>query len=139
MEDITIRKAEGDSDYEHVKAIRREVFVKGQNVPEDKLDEFEDESIHYLAFCEGKPVGTARWRMTNDGIKLERFAVLLTFRRKGIGSALLEHILSEIDLSQDIYLHAQEYIVPFYINYGFRTEGDIFDEAEIPHYKMIYE
>ena len=62
-------------------SIRKNVFVDEQKVSEDiEWDEFEYEAHHVLAFIEDKPVGTARWRKTQKGIKLERFAVLPEFR-----------------------------------------------------------
>jgi predicted GNAT family N-acyltransferase len=86
------------------------------------------------------PAGTARWRRTADGIKLERFAVLAEFRKKGVASALLETILDDVLLEHPskIYLHSQIQAVPLYEKYGFEKQGDIFTEAGIEHYKMSY-
>jgi predicted GNAT family N-acyltransferase len=57
--------------------IRELVFVVEQEVDaSEEYDEFEDTSIHFLAKLDGAPVGTARWRFTQNGVKMERFAVL---------------------------------------------------------------
>ena len=75
-------------------AIRTEVFVIEQNVdPILEYDEFEESSQHYLIYFDEKPVGTARWRETTDGIKLERFAVLKDYRNKQIGDQLLKQVM----------------------------------------------
>lgn len=122
-------------------AIRQKVFVEEQNVDHNiEYDEFERISTHLLAYFNNTPVGTARWRHTANGIKLERFAVMPSHRGKGIGSALLSTALSKVITSNDktIYLHAQNQVISFYKKFGFVVEGEEFVEAEILHHKMIY-
>jgi predicted GNAT family N-acyltransferase len=120
--------------------IRNEVFVIQQSVdPKLEYDEFEDVAIHYLAYAENKPVATARWRHTNHGIKLERFATLENYRNKGVGSAILKEVLKDVSSHPAIiYLHAQLPAVVFYERHGFIKEGEIFYEADMAHYKMVY-
>ena len=127
-------------DLEAALEIRRQVFVKEQECPEDEEYEFDDESIHFLARVNDQPAGTARWRVTEKGVKLERFAVLQEFRKRGVASALLETILDELLLQgpKMIYLHAQVQAMPLYEKFGFVKEGEIFYEASIPHYKMVF-
>jgi predicted GNAT family N-acyltransferase len=121
-------------------AIRHEVFVKGQNVNASLELEFEEESNHYLLLLEEQPVATARWRRTDKGIKLERFATLPEHRNKGFGSMLLDEIMKEVrDHGERIYLHAQLGAVRFYEKHGFVKEGEMFYEANIGHYRMAYE
>ena len=118
-------------------AIRHEVFVIGQNCPEDLEYEFEEESTHFLVLFNNKAVATARHRKTEKGYKLERFAVLKTERGLGYGNVILKAILNDLkNYSGLIYIHAQEYVLPFYEKLGFKKEGKIFEEAGIMHYKM---
>ncbi len=119
--------------------IRQKVFVEEQNVSRDEeYDTHEDESMHYMLLVEKQPAGTARWRFTNEGIKLERFAVLPAYRGKGIGTVLLNKVLEDVKLhDKKIYLNAQVKAMNFYKRAGFYAVGDIFYEANIPHYKMI--
>ena len=122
--------------------IRYEVFVNEQHVPVGLELEFEDQSNHYLAKFNNIPAGTARWRFTESGIKLERFAVSRKYRKMGIGSALLEFILRDIHNHPEyndkmIYLHSQIDAMHLYSKFGFIKTGDIFDEAGIMHYNMI--
>jgi len=120
-------------------AIRHEVFVKGQNVDPAIEYEHEEEARHYLLLLDEKPVATARWRETEKGIKLERFATLKEYRNMGFGADLLKEILKDIfPLNKKIYLHSQLTAVPFYEKYGFVKEGKIFYEANIGHYKMTF-
>jgi predicted GNAT family N-acyltransferase len=119
--------------------IRHEVFVIGQNCPKEIEYDFEEESIHFLAYYNNEPAGTARIRETENGFKLERFAVLEKFRGNGIGSALVAHLLNEtIPFGKKIYLHAQLTAAPLYAKHNFRPEGPNFWEADIEHVKMVY-
>ncbi len=118
-------------------AIRKKVFVEEQKVPEDiEWDEFEYNANHVLAYIQDKPVGTARWRQTRKGVKLERFAVLPEFRSFGVGKNLVQFILNELMNSETIYLHAQEHVIKFYEYFGFVKKGSKFFEADIPHWLM---
>src|SRR5579863_9458760 len=113
--------------------IRRKVFEEEQKVSrEEEFDEFEETSTHYLVYKEDIPIGTARWRRTAKGIKLERFAVLKEHRNSGAGSAVLKKVLEDvIPLKERIYLHAQLPAMNLYRNAGFIAEGKMFSEANI--------
>ena len=131
------------ADLETAFAIRRQVFVEEQRVDaREEYDEFEDSSAHFLAFADGTPCGTARWRRTSNGIKMERFAVLTAFRRMGVGKALVRAVLDDVfsqqpEPIQSIYLHAQLPAMPLYAGFGFVSVGPMFEEAGIQHYKMV--
>ena len=137
---IEIRKIESlqSEDAKRIFAIRETVFVQEQEVdPELEWDEYESGSHHYLVLKENQPVGTARWRETTKGIKLERFAVLPEFRGYGLAEKLLMKILDEVKpLGQKIYLHSQLRAVSLYERAGFTKQGDTFFEADIEHYYM---
>jgi predicted GNAT family N-acyltransferase len=121
--------------------IRHTVFVDEQGVPaEEELDAFESIATHFLAIdSEDKAIGTARWRKTEAGYKLERFAVLKEFRKMGIGGRLVEAVKNDVfkhDPKAKMYLHAQVAALDFYEKHGFVKMGDTFDECGIWHYKM---
>lgn len=134
---IQVKQATSQPDLEKVFAIRREVFVHEQNCPPELEWEFEEESHHFLATVNGLPAGAARWRKTDKGYKLERFAVLRQFRGKGIGQALVNAVLGDMPTDASyIYLHAQIQAIPLYEKAGFVKTGPEFEEAGIRHYKM---
>ncbi|MGM0944928.1 MAG: GNAT family N-acetyltransferase [Bacteroidota bacterium] len=139
---LLVEKVTGKTGLDLALKIREEVFVFEQNVdPEVEYDQFEDESEHFLASINGKPVGTARWRFTENGIKLERFAVIKEARRNGVGQALVTAVLRDIMVHPEAqgkkqYLHAQLQAVPLYSKFGFQKIGDIFEECNILHYRM---
>ena len=119
--------------------IRTTVFVVEQNV--DPALEYENEEVgnFYLLYYNKKPVATARWRNTESGIKLERFATLKEYRNKGLGSKLLKEIMSDVlPLNRTIYLHSQIKAITYYERAGFRKKGEMFVEANIKHYLMEY-
>jgi predicted GNAT family N-acyltransferase len=135
--EILINKIIDKSQMQMAWDIRRDVFVIEQECPEELEWEFEEESTHYLALLDGKAVGTARWRRTENGFKLERFAVLKEARNSGVGSSLVKHLLNELSgQTEKKYLHAQLAAAPLYAKHGFKPEGENFWEAGIEHVKM---
>lgn len=124
-------------------AIRERVFVVEQEVArEDEYDEFEDSSVHFLARADGKPAGTARWRFTDKGVKLERFAVDKPYRGKGVGAALVETVLKNVKehpetSGKTLYLHSQLKAMPLYSRFGFKKKGEMFEECGIQHFTMV--
>jgi predicted GNAT family N-acyltransferase len=118
-------------------SIRRKVFVDEQGVDPNLEYDKEDQAHHYLLLLAGKPIATARWRETEKGIKLERFAVLPEFRNRGFGEIILDEVLRDVrQLGKTVYLHSQSRAVPFYERNGFFKEGEMFVEAGIEHYYM---
>jgi predicted GNAT family N-acyltransferase len=137
---VQVRKVTDAEDLEKVFAIRREVFVGEQNCPPELEWEHEEESTHFLATVDGEPAGASRWRKTDNGYKLERFAVLKKFRGSGVGQELVKTVLADLPADADyIYLHAQVQAVTLYERFGFVKTGPEFEEAGIRHYKMIKE
>ena len=138
MIEIKKFRFEDESLMKQAHAIRHEVFVIGQNCPEDLEYEFEEESTHFLLLVDGIHKAAARHRKTKNGYKLERFAVLKSERGKGLGYKILKAILEDLsEFDGEIYMHAQTDVIPFYEKMGFEKEGDLFIEANIMHYKMV--
>lgn len=138
----TIIRIEKDADRQLAMQVRQQVFVQEQGVPADaEYDSYENSATHYLATYAGAPVGAARWRVTEHGVKLERFAVLKEHRNKRVGEKLLDAVLQDVQNwhpEKKIYLHAQLPAVRFYHRHGFKPEGEKFSECDIEHYKMYY-
>jgi predicted GNAT family N-acyltransferase len=141
MSEILINKVLFDDDsFELAQQIRTQVFVEEQGVdPILEMDVFDKTARHYLFFANGIAVGTARWRVTEIGVKLERFAVLKEYRGLGYGSKLVHGVLKDIlSLGKNIYLNSQVNALSFYEKLGFVCEGSQFEEAGIYHYKMVF-
>jgi predicted GNAT family N-acyltransferase len=140
---IEVRHIIDPADWQAALRIRREVFVDEQRVPaEAEYDQYEATSRHFLARAGDDVAGTARWRFTDKGVKLERFAVRRPFRGRQVGSALVEAVLADVRQhpqyhGEPIYLHAQLTAMPLYTKFGFRPVGDRFVECDIEHYQMV--
>jgi len=136
---IDIKIIENDDDLKMCQSIRGEVFILEQNISKDvEMDDKLINATYILATIQDEPVGTARWRYTEYGIKLERFAVLKNYRGMGIGKGLVRFILELLKREKNIYLNAQESVIKFYEKLGFICYGELFIEAEIHHQKMVY-
>jgi len=139
MSEIDIKTVNFDLNFSDIEKIRTAVFIQEQNVPiELEWDEFDNDSTHILAYYNNKAVGTAR--LLDDG-HIGRMAVLKAYRNRNIGKNMLKYIL---DIAQAksialIELSAQDHAVDFYKKYGFTVTSDVYMDAGIPHYTMIYD
>jgi predicted GNAT family N-acyltransferase len=138
---IIVHPIESPADLQAAFAIREKVFVDEQRVPrEEEYDAYEDIARHYLATADGIPCGAARWRKTDMGVKLERFAVLPHFRNQEVGSHILKRVIADVKAAypnETLYLHAQLPAINFYARQGFEKVGEMFSECDIDHYKMM--
>jgi predicted GNAT family N-acyltransferase len=140
----TVSKISDLRDLDAAFTIREIVFVQGQGVPaDDEYDQHDRQATtrHYLARVDGQPAGAARWRPTEKGVKLERFAVLDGFRGHGVGTALVQQVLADVRAeapeAAQVYLHAQLQAISLYERTGFEKVGEMFEECDIQHYKMV--
>ena len=99
---IIVKEVDSPEELRSVLMIREEVFVGEQHVPYgEEMDGREEESIHFIAFREGRPVGCARIRFPSDKAKIERLAVLGSDRGRGVGTALMRYMLEFIKKNRD--------------------------------------
>ncbi|MFD5626318.1 GNAT family N-acetyltransferase [Streptomyces sp. NPDC127072] len=149
-ESYTVRVAEDAADREACFAVRKEVFVGEQGVPEDiEYDAYDDGALHVLAVRDdGLPLGTGRLlygeaaAAKTDGDltvgSLGRLAVKREARGLGVGVALVRAIedaarargLAAVDL------HAQTHALGFYERLGYVAYGAEFPDAGIAHLAM---
>jgi predicted GNAT family N-acyltransferase len=157
LNNLQIKVVAYKSEFTSIEKIRYLVFQKEQNVaPELEFDGKDDRAVHLLAYLNDEAVGTLRIRTIDEKtVKIERLAVLLTARGQGIGRTLMEYALNLVASSSDreaclsrlvwdaernrqVIIHSQEYIKELYFKLGFEQIGNSFEEAGIPHVKMIY-
>ena len=122
--------------------VRQRVFKEEQGVPYDEDEIYEEEisAVSYLITLNEKPIGTIRYRQTDEGFKIERFAILKKYRGNGYGKEAFNFFVEMIAAKYNpckIYFHSQYYIKDLYLKLGFLKEGDIFEEAGIKHIKMF--
>ena len=135
----TVRLAGGD-DLAAVYALRHEVFVLGQDVPEDmERDEFDDTCDHAVAVRDGQVVATGRLLDPGTGTgTIGRMAVSEAARGTGLGAAVLRRLeerARERGLAA-VELHAQVHAQGFYDRAGYTPFGDTYLEAGIEHVSM---
>ncbi|GGW52819.1 acetyltransferase [Streptomyces caelestis] len=145
-----MRVAEDPADREACFAVRKEVFVGEQGVPEDiEYDAYDPGAVHVLAVREdGVPLGTGRLLLGEAAVaqtgadssvgSLGRLAVAAHARGLGVGAALVRAVedaarargLAAADL------HAQTHALGFYERLGYQAYGPEYLEAGIPHQAM---
>ncbi|MFI1565958.1 GNAT family N-acetyltransferase [Streptomyces sp. NPDC020490] len=145
-----VRVAEDAADREACFALRKEVFVREQGVPEDlEYDEYDAVAVHLLAVREdGVALGTGRLLYGEAAAaktggdpsvgSLGRLAVAAPARGLGVGVALVRAVeeaarargLAAVDL------HAQTHALGFYERLGYEAYGPVYPEAGIPHRAM---
>lgn len=134
-------KIERTDDIDACLAIRREVFIDEQGVPEaEEIDDLDAGAIHMLARDDdGAAMGTTRLLILNDTGKIGRVAVRKTARGTGLGAALIRASIDELRALPGITrlkLSAQTHVIPFYERFGFTAHGPEYDDAGIPHRDM---
>jgi predicted GNAT family N-acyltransferase len=139
QEERIIEVAAGSPLWAEVFALRCEVFVVEQGVPREiELDEHDATATHLAVIQDDAVVGTLRLLEHDGEAKIGRVAVRAALRGGGIGRRLMERgaaIAAARGLAE-IVLHAQVSVAGFYRQLGYVEEGDVFDEAGIPHITM---
>ncbi|MFJ1970748.1 GNAT family N-acetyltransferase [Streptomyces sp. NPDC087903] len=145
-----VRVAENLTDREACFAVRKEVFVAEQGVPEDlEYDAYDSAAVHVLAVREdGVALGAGRLLYGeaaaaktggDPGVgSLGRLAVTKEARGLGVGAALVRAVedaarargLTAVDL------HAQTHALGFYERLGYVAYGPEFPDAGMPHRAM---
>lgn len=133
-----IEPAVWSMDADDLKAVRTEVFIHEQSIPESEEWDTEDAlADHALARTpDGQAIGTGR--LTLNGY-IGRLAVVKAWRGQGVGEALLRHLMERAAARhlRHLRMHAQTYAIAFYERSGFRVEGSVFMECGIPHQTMV--
>ena len=136
--EITINIVSTDQEHKDCLYIREKVFIEEQKI--NKKLEYDDkkvDAIYIVAKINLITIGTARYRPTEFGMKLERFAVLKEHRGLGVGKSLVSFLIKTLKSEKNLYLNSQKEVAGFYKKLGFKIRGDVFYEAKIPHYKMV--
>lgn len=121
--------------------VRHEVFVGEQGVTADEEQDGHDpDCVHILAQDDGAAIGAARVSFASDDYaKIQRVAVLKSGRGKGVGAAIILHILDYLrsDGRREIaLLGSQVHAMDFYAKLGFDPVGEEYLDARIPHRDM---
>lgn len=135
---LTIESVTTAADRELCYRIRTVVFVEEQGVPvAEEIDGHDEtDAVHVLGLEGGRAVATARTVPHEGGAKIGRVAVLKHARGRGHGAALIRHFVETAE-GGPVVLDAQVDALGFYERLGFAAQGPVFDDAGIPHRRMV--
>lgn len=120
-------------------ALRKEVFVWEQKVPEEEeLDSYDLTATHYVAVAEGNVVATLRLIAQPEHMKIGRVAVHQAWRGKGVARKLIEKAMADARAKGQarFYLTAQSDKLGLYEKLGFVAFGPEFMDGGMPHRAM---
>ncbi len=120
-------------------ALRREVFVWEQQVPESvEIDEYDLTATHFVALADGDVVGTLRLVFLPEHVKIGRVAVRQAFRQRGIARAMMVAAMEYCRAKghDRFFLGAQLDKLGFYQSLGFVAFGPEFEDGGMPHRAM---
>jgi predicted GNAT family N-acyltransferase len=149
-EPYAVRVASEAADREACFAVRREVFVGEQGVPEEvEYDAYDAVAVHVLAVrADGLPLGAGRLLYGEAAAakvggdlsvgSLGRLAVTKAARGLGVGAALVRAIEDAARARglRAVDLHAQTQALGFYERLGYEAYGPEFPDAGIAHRAM---
>ena len=140
MSKFSYKLVTSDDELPEAFEVRKQVFVREQGISEDLVfDGHDREALHIVVEDGERVIGSARVQLLADNqAKLERMAVLKRYRHKGIGREILLFLdtVWKDKQVQQVIIHAQLEVVPFYKLCGFDELGLPFWEADIKHVKM---
>lgn len=138
---IEIAEAPYGSDIYRQSLVLREAILRtplGLELTDEELVDDADRR-HFCALFDGAVVGTVSLkRLDGETLQLRQMAVAEDRRRERIGARLLARAedWARREGYRQIVLHARLGAEGFYARYGYRTEGEPFDEHTIPHIRM---
>ena len=131
------------SELYEVLSFRQSIFVVEQESWYQDADGLDECGEHLLVKDKNKLIGYLRLippGMKYDSPSIGRIAISKEYRRNSIGSKIVEEGLRKsatIYSSNSSTISAQEYLISFYEDHGFKTQGEVYDEDGIPHVKMV--
>lgn len=136
---ITSAFIPGTGDLTEPFAVRKEVFINEQHIPEEEeYDEFETSALHLIVYVDEQLAATGRIWHDGKAFRVGRLAVLKQYRGQKIGDLALRLLLYKTFSSgaNEIVIGAQTYIMPFYRKFGFKEYGEEYLDGGIPHMAM---
>lgn len=125
--------------YEDSLSIRQEVFITEQNVPFEREVEGEEDKHYFVGYVGPTAAVCARSFLEEEGVwHIQHVACRKEYRGRHLASELM-HFIEKKAAEEGIVrltLGAQDQAAPFYSKLGFRTVGEGFLDAGIPHHRM---
>jgi ribosomal protein S18 acetylase RimI-like enzyme len=98
----------------------------------------DDKASHYGAFLDNALISVASIYIDGREARLRKFATLESFQGCGIGSKLIDHIVSQLKQAdvETFWCDARTTAVGFYKRFGMEVQGAEFVKSGIAYYKM---
>lgn len=133
-----------NSELYEIISLRERVFVVEQNCPYLDCDGKDLLSKHLCLYNEAQLVAYARLvppDETYQAWSVGRVVVAPEFRGVNLGKQLMRAAIDHLEKTvhtDKIVISAQQYLLRFYNELGFKEEGAGYLEDDIPHVKMVY-
>ncbi len=122
---------------------RVNVFVVEQQCPYPDLDGYDQQALHLWAWKDGEVA--AYCRIFEPGIKYSEASIgrVLTaqkYRNLRFGKVLMKFAINTVEAryrTSAIRISAQDYLLKFYTELGFKDMGKKYLEDDIPHTEML--
>lgn len=117
--------------------IRHRVLWPNKPLEFTKIDG-DEEANHYGVFMDEKLVCVASIYIKATEARLRKFATLPEHQNEGVGSSMIQFILSDLELSniEHLWFDARETATGFYKKFGFSIVSEKFYKSGIAYYKM---
>ncbi|PKG80918.1 GNAT family N-acetyltransferase [Colwellia sp. 75C3] len=117
--------------------IRHEVLWPNKPLQFCKVDG-DETAKHYGAYLNDELVSVASIYMDGRVARLRKFATVVVFQGRGIGSKLITHILNELvnNGAESFWCDARATAVGFYKQFGMESQGTEFIKSEVSYFKM---
>jgi GNAT superfamily N-acetyltransferase len=124
-------------DAEQALPVRHRVLWPDRPIDYCRLDE-DGAGWHFGAFKDGVLVCVASVFIEQDQARLRKFATLPEYQSRGIGSAMLTHILAQLRDAgiRRIWCEGRQSAAGFYRRFGMAEEGQVFFKGDIPYVRM---
>ncbi len=145
--EISVKTFDQLSNFElyQILQLRSEVFVVEQECAYQDLDGKDEKALHIFGLKDGNIVAYTRVFAPGDyfeNVSIGRVVVPKDKRKFGFGKVIMEASLKEVQKrfpEATIELSAQTYLIKFYQDLGFDTQGEGYQEDGIPHIRMVKE
>ena len=123
--------------------LRSEVFVVEQKCAFLDADNKDQYSHHLMCWEDGLLVACSRLVPEARAFREPSIGRVVTSpekRKSGLGKGLMSHSINhcyKLFGKQTIRIGAQLYLKVFYESFGFKQEGDVYDEDGIAHIEMV--
>ena len=138
---VDLKTGSWDELKEGAAALRTEVFVEEQEIPQElEWDEHDAKAMHALVLNKlGQPVATGRLLQPQPKLaQIGRMAVSKALRGGNLGRMVIDALVEAARQRGDhqVILHAQCSAEGFYQRLGFKAHGEVFQDAGIDHIEM---